>query len=494
MLKNKSCQRKALELMMPKAKWILFLLLFMAGCLKPIYDPAPTINVPDNWRMNVDESSTLCNLSWWEQFHDPVLNEMILTALKNNQDLQVAINRVIEFYDILKVVSSQLFPFVTGNASYNRYETSLAVPTALPPAFRRFNVYEGFVNLSWELDFWGRVRSAADAAYSDYLSEVEARRAVVITVVSSVANAYIALRGLDAQLEVSKKTLDSRLYSLKLAKDRFMLGETSELEVVQAAAELEIAALTVIQLERDIPIQENLLSVLLGEFPHNIERGSQIAMFQYPVDIPMGLPVDLLIQRPDIMEAEDKLLAANERVSEARALFFPQFTLTGMFGNESSELHKFLTSPAEMWQYGVAAVQTLFDAGRIYYTYQGSKAVREEAYFSYYRTILNALADVENALVAYSKDRELVVEHERQVTILNRYLQLATLRYNEGEVDYLNVLDAERTLFDAQLSLVQAQVDSFQAVVQLYSALGGGWVEEADDYALDNVACEKTEN
>ncbi len=474
---------------------LLVFFLTLASCLRPYYDSPPCVNVPETWRMDFDEGSTLCNLRWWEQFHDPVLNQLIITALKNNQDLQVAVNRVIEFYDQYRVVSSALLPLVTGTASFNRVENSLVGP--IPPTTgvpRITNDYQAFLNLSWELDFWGRVRSASDAAYAQMLSQIEARRAVVVKVVSSVANAYITLRALDGQLEVSKKTLESRIESLNLAQSRFELGETSELEVIQAKAEAEIAIISMIQFQRAIPIQENLISILLGESPRAIERGIAIQAFQYPANIPAGIPSDLLLRRPDILEAEDNLFATNALVSEARALFFPQINLTSMYGSESQKLHNLLISPAEMWQYGITAVQTLFDAGSIYYQFEEAKAVRQEAYFAYYQTILNAFREVEDGLDSYQKDRELVAEHQRQVKILSDYLYLAQLRYNEGEIDYLNVLDAERSLFDAQLALVQAQADSFTSVVGLYSALGGGWVLDADNQALDEVAIKIAEN
>ncbi len=191
-----------------------------------------------------------------------------------------------------------------------------------------------------------------------------------------------------------------------------------------------------------------------------------------------------MTRRPDIIEAEDAIIAADARVTEARALFFPQMTLTSMYGNESDQLSNFLTSPATMWQYGIAAVQTLFDAGKIGFQVDTAKALRDEALYDYRQTILNAFREVNDQLIAYKKNRELVQEHQKQVAVLSDYLHLAQLRYNEGEIDYLNVLDAERSLFNAELDMVQAQSDSFTALVKLYSALGGGWVTDADRIAI----------
>lgn len=486
---------------MHKITWVICcILILLTGCFRPNY-VRQSLDIPKTWRLQTNEGSTLCNYRWWEQFQDPVLNRLIQTALANNQDLQAAIYRVFQFYAQLGVVNSDLYPTITGNGGYNRAKTSFDFPTNinLPPPLNTLPgtlggiqtfITEDFrlnLQLSWTLDFWGRFYSASEAAYADLLSEIQARRAVVLTVVASVANTYITLRDLDAQLEISKKTLESRNNSLKLARSRFQLGETSELEVVQAEAELEIAALRLLDFERSIPQVENQLCVLLGENPHLIERGSSIEMFKYPVTIPAGLPSDLLTRRPDIMEAEDVLIAANARVTQARALLFPQFTLTGAYGSESHELKDFLTSPAEIWEYGFDVVQAVFDAGRITYLVAETTAIRNEALAKYRQTILTAFQEVDNALVVCEMNKKLVVEHIKQVKILEEYLHLATLRYNEGEVDYLNVLDAERTLFDAQLNLAQSQADNFTAVVNLYSALGGGWVDEADTKAVSDV-------
>ena len=447
--------------------------------------------MPDQWRFESDEGDTLCNLEWWKQFQDPVLDQFIMLALKNNQDLQVAISRVLEYYARFGISRSFLFPTVTGNASYTRTKNSIALAATPEPIMdigvgipRIFNDFQEFFSLSWELDFWGRISSATEAAYYDLLGQIEARRAVVISVVTSVANTYIRLRQLDAQLEVSKKTLESRIESLRLAVFRFELGETSEIEVKQAESEVEIAAIRKIGFERDIPVAENLLSIILGENPHSIERGSDIQSLRYPISIPTGLPSDLLTRRPDIMQAEDDLIAANARVTEARAMLYPQFNLNAFFGNESNFLSKLFTGPAEMWQYSLAAVEPIFNAGRTTYEINLTVAARARLVYQYRQTLLNAFREVSDALISYKKNRELANEHEKQVKVLSDYLRLARLRYLEGEVDYLNVLDAERSLFNAELELVQAQSDSFSSVVQLYGALGGGWVLDADVIAI----------
>lgn len=463
---------------------VVFSVIIFSSCIRPNY-VQQYVDIPNNWRMPADEGSTLCNFRWWEQFQDPVLNDLIIIALQNNQDIRIAISRVFEFYDRLIVVESALYPEIDGVATYSRARSSLVIPGMPAPGIKRINNnFEAFLNLRWELDFWGRVRSASDAAYADLLAQIEARRALVITIVRSVAESYIRLRQLDAQLEVAQKTVQSRQNSLELAIDRYNVGDSSGLEVRQAEAEVETAIISMLILERAIPQEENLLSILLGQNPHYIRRGLAVDALQHPVTIPAGLPSELLVRRPDILEAEDQLIAANARVAEARALFFPQFELTGLYGSQSDKLRKFLTSPAEIWQYGINAVQTIFDAGKTYYRVEATKAVRDQALFNYRQTILNAFREVEDALIDVKINQDLVKEHAIQVNVVTDYLHLAKLRYDEGEVDYLNVLDAERRLFDAQLSLVSAQADNMEAVVRLYSALGGGWVKDADSIAL----------
>lgn len=446
---------------------------------------SPCVEIPCTWRLEVDESSTLANVRWWEQFDDSILDELIITALKNNQDLRVAISRVWEFYARLGISNSNLYPTVDGVVRYDR-SRNFNSPVSNVPGFPIiFNDYQVYFAATWEVDLWGRLRSAAMASYADLLGQIEARRVVVMTVVTNVANAYITLRALDYQLDISRKTLRTRKEALQLAIDRFRLGETSELEVKQAESEVEVAAIRVIQFERDIPKQENLLSVLIGESPHDIIRGRSIDQFEYPINIPSGLPSDLLTRRPDIVEAEDNLISANAHVWEERARYFPTITLTGDWGSQSIFLEDLFKTTTQSWSWGVTIIQNLFDAGRRGYQVEAAEAFRAEELYTYRQTILNAFREVNDALIDVKKNRELYYENKRQVKTLGEYLKLAQLRYNEGEIDYLNVLDAERSLFDAELQMIQSQAESFTAVVSLYNALGGGWVCDADAIATN---------
>jgi len=468
-----------------------FCLFACVGCTKPYYS-RPPLDIPDEWRFESNEDSTICNREWWKQFNDPVLDQLIEVALANNKDILVAIERVFEFYGRYGVTASGLIPEIDGNTVFTRQKFSIAAfnPDAPLITNRIFNLYEGFLSLNYLIDFWGQVKSLTEADYEEYLGTIEARRNVLLTVVSSVATTYMKLRQLDLQLKISEETLKSRQESLELAQIRFELGETSELEVAQAEALLESAAIEIKRLERDIPQTENQLSILIGFNPQDILRGLPLFEMSTPIDIPAGLPADLLEQRPDVRQAEYELMATNARAFAAWTNYLPQFTLTGQFGSSSSQLHRLLTNPADFWLWGVTGFVPLFNAGETGFQVMEAKAIRNEAYFTLQQVLLNAFREVNNALITVQKNKELLVEQEKQVKVLRVYLNLATLRYQEGEVDYLNVLDAERTLFDSELAYAQAKADVFTAIISLYASLGGGWVTQADAYSQQFVPCD----
>jgi outer membrane protein, multidrug efflux system len=446
------------------------------------------MEMPTSWRIDADAGSTLVNIRWWNELRDPLLSEYIQIALENNKELQVAIWRVREFYAQYQIVRSSLFPQINleGSALRERFPEGVSF---LPPNFNPVtDEYSYSFNLSYEIDFWGKFRNASSTAYYEYLAQVENRRTVVLTLVGAVAQAYIFLRDLDLQLKISQLTLESRKESLRIARDRFEGGLTSEIEVAQAASAYEEALAAVVVLERSIPQQENLLSILLGQAPADIARGKDIEQLMLPCEVPSGLPSDLLTRRPDIMQAENLLIAANANIGVARAAFFPQISLTGAYGGDSFELHELFSNPARMWQIGANLLQAIFTGGALIGQLDVAKAQRQEACFQYQQTILNALREVNDALIAYQKTRELVRVNEADVAALKDYLYLAWLRYYEGETQYLTVLDAERQLFTAEIELAQSEGDQFLTLVDLYKALGGGWVIEADNFSLSSEA------
>ncbi len=478
---------------------ILCLLLTIHSCV--LYRPykRPCVEMAEEWRVESDDASTIANVRWWKQFEDPVLDALIEEALESNNDIFIATARIAEARAYLGIVSSQLFPQVAADALFSRQRTSQNLPGEAPtstsssagggggllPDFDLFpplsNNYQVFLNAAYQLDLFGRLQSATDAAAADLLGQVQARRTVILTVVSAVANAYIQLRQYDQQLRVSRQTLASRQESYFLAKLRFEEGLTSELEVKQAASEVDEAVLQVIQFETRIPQQENLISILVGHPPAAIERGLAVDQWQLPPEIPTGLPADLLDQRPDILAVEQEIVAANARIGEARALYFPDITLTGYFGYQSDELHNLFTNPSRAWQWAANLLQPIFTGGRISSTVDLTKALKREAYYHYQQTILTALREVNDALIGHQNAKRALSAQYQRVHDLHDYLHLARLQYDNGLVDYLNVLDAERKLFEAQLDLAQSQALVFLTLVDLYKALGGGWVVDAEN-------------
>jgi outer membrane protein, multidrug efflux system len=460
------------------------IILFPGCTLHPRYK-RPCNEVPEHWRVPFDESSSYVNFAWWEQFQDPVLNCLIAEALANNKDLKVAIARVYEFYGQFLVATSGLYPQINGTFQALRQEVSIAL-TPFPSEFKRtFNDFNCLLNASYDIDIWGRIRSGSEAAWARLLAQEDARQVVVLTVVSSLATAYIQMLQYDKQREISIRTYESRKKSYELAVARYEGGLTSELEVKQAESLMEGALVQVIEFEILIAQQENLISIIIGHPPQYIARGRNLDSLILPVEVPAGLPSEILEQRPDILRAEQELVAANAQIGVARAQFFPDISLTSYYGNESMDLHNLFTAPARTWLYGASLLQPFFTGGNLIGQLQVATAVEREAYYAYQQTVLNAFREVEDALISHTRTKDLVVVEKRRVEALRDALRLANLQYENGQVDYLNVLDTERFLFAAELDLAFEESKLFLTLVNIYKALGGGWVVEADQQAFE---------
>lgn len=457
----------------------LAVVLFEACTLHPRYQ-RPCMDIPETWRLQTNEISTWANFDWWEQFGDPVLTGYVWESLENNRDLKVAIATVYQYLAQYQIVRSNLYPYVFGTGSISRQETSNLVTPLFPGQPRITNEYTLLGNLSYEIDIWGQIRSATEASYAQLLASVEARRTVVLTLVGNVAAAYIQLRQYDRQVQVAMQTLGTRNEAFELNKARFEEGQVSELDVAQAASEVENARIVLDQLTLSQQLQENLLCVLLGRNSGPLQRGLDIEKLALPAQVPEGIPSEILNQRPDILEAEQNLIAANANIGVARSYLFPQIFLTGFYGNASTALTNLFTNPALTWQIAGNLTQVIFDAGRTFAGIRLAEAEKKEALYQYEQTILTAFKEVNDALVEREVDHRLVRDYYEQVGVLKLYLELATLRYENGQTDYLNVLDAERRLFDAELGYVGAQSSLLISFVNLYKALGGGWVIEAD--------------
>ncbi len=459
---------------------ISFLLtLTLFGCMVGPNYRRPAVETPPLWRFEEIEAREVANTAWWEQFDDPVLNELIQNALKENKDVKIAAARVEEFVGRYRTTRASLLPQVGAGAIAGRSRVTERGPSPIDGTRNPANSFQIFLNANWEIDLWGKLRRATEAARADLLSTEEGRRAVILTLVTSVASAYVNLRDLDMQLEIAKRTAKSREESYHLFQLRFRGGTISELELNQVKSEYEQALSTIPLIEKTIAQQENLLSVLLGRNPGSIPRGKMIDELVLPA-VPAALPSDLLTNRPDIRQAEQDLIAANARIGVARSQYFPAISLTSSFGYASTDLSKLFSGPAKVWSFAAPLTAPIFTAGAISGQVKSAKAVQQQALLRYQQVIQTAFREVEDALIDQKRSREQLEIEAQQVVTLRNYARIARLRFDSGYTSYIEVLDAERSLFNAELSHAQTKGVLFQALVNLYKAIGGGWVVEAD--------------
>ena len=454
--------------------------LVLGGCaVGPDYR-RPAVETPGSWRIDEKDARDVADTAWWEQLNDPVLNDLVAAALRENNDVKIAAARVEEFAGRLSVSRGAMLPQAVVGASAGRERLS---QKGLPPipstAANLGNLYQAAAGASWEIDLFGRLRRATEAARADFLATEEGKRATILSLVGSVVGEYVNLRDLDKQLEIARRTARSREESYRIFRLRFQGGVISELELNQAKSEYEQALATVPAIERAVAQQENALCTLLGRNPGAIPRGAAIDNLVRPV-VPAGLPSDLLERRPDIRQAEQELIAANARIGVARAQYFPIISLTGALGGTSTDLSALFSGPARTWSYAVPITAPIFAGGAIAGQVKVAEAQREQLLLGYRKTIQEAFRDVEDALADQLHTREQMEAQERQVETLRQYARIARLRFNNGYTSYIEVLDAERSLFNAELSYTQTRGAEYQALVNLYKAMGGGWVVKAE--------------
>jgi multidrug efflux system outer membrane protein len=440
----------------------------------------PEVPIPASWRNVDDASGSITNLKWWQLFEDQTLQKLIRNALKNNNDLQLAVARVAEAGALLGIARSAQFPDLNAGSRYHNDRVS---ETSFPPIDKlgvnpNMDMYRADLRTSFEIDLWGRLQRATEAARAELLASEENQQTVVMTLVAEVAQAYFDLLELDSEAEIDRRTLASRSASLDLVNHRYSDGLASELDVKRAEEEVASAAATVPDAERQIAQTENRLRILLGENPGPIPRTESLDSEHMPPEIPAGLPSALLERRPDLRAAEERLVAANARIGEAKAEFFPQISLTGVFGTASVSLSDFFTGPSRMWSAGPTVTLPIFTAGRLSSNLQATEARARQSLIQYRQSIQQAFKEVDDALVFHQKARQIRLQRERQVEAAQQALALANLRYTNGVSSYLDVLDTERQLFSAEINLASITRDQLNAVVQVYRALGGGW--EAD--------------
>jgi multidrug efflux system outer membrane protein len=453
----------------------LLLAAMLTGCTVGPNYRRPAVQTPEAFRgasaTEPADSASLADQKWSEIFQDAQLQELIRTALERNYDVRIAATRILQDEAQLGITRADQLPSMNAGANI----TSQRNPQTGPiPQFERT---AGQVNLAaaWQLDFWGKFRRATQAARAELLATEWGRRAVISTLVSHVAGAYFQLRELDLELEISQRTLASRQKSLELTKTLQQRGLSSMLDVRQAEQLVYTASAQIPDLERRIEQQENGLRVLLGDYPGPVPRGLQLTAQPHAPEVPAGLPSSLLERRPDIRQAEQRLIAANARIGVAKAAYFPQISLTVVGGYQSPALTDLFSTPAGLWNFSSALTQPIFAGGRIRSGVKLSQAQQQEALLVYQQTIQRSFREVSDALVAYRKNQEFRKQQQLLTQSAQDAARLSEVRYRAGETNYLEVLTNETNYFAAELRLAQAQVNQLLALVQLYRALGGGW-------------------
>lgn len=447
----------------------------LTGCAVGPNYKRPAVDVPVTYRQpGVDTSNQAASLGdekWWEVFQDQQLQNLIRAALKNNYDVRIAATRVLQAQAQLGITRADQFPSASagGNITGERTPQQGPIPG--------FQLAFGSLTASaaWNLDFWGRYRRATEAARANLLASEWAQKEVISTLVANLASSYFLLRELDLELEISQRTLSSRQDSLQLTQTLEQHGINSLLDVRQSEQLVYTAAAEVPDLERQITQQENNISILLGDNPGDIPRGLKLTEEPHAPEVPVGLPSALLERRPDILQAEQNLIAANAQIGVARSAFFPQITLTGSGGYQSSALTNLFTGPAGVWTLAGSVSQPIFQGGRLKSNLRLAEAQHDQLVLAYQQTIQGAFRDVSNALVAYRKDREFRMQQEHLVASAQDATRLSEVRFKAGTTDYLEVLTNNTNYFNAELTLAQAQGNELISLVQLYQALGGGW-------------------
>jgi multidrug efflux system outer membrane protein len=456
----------------------------LAGCmLGPDYK-RPDLDVPSQYRSPVPEGAvdaSVIEAAWWRQFNDPALDALISEGLHNNQDLIATAARVEQFYGVLGTTRSALFPQLAAQVIGSR--TRASEQTIVPaPSINPYNAVAASLLLSWEIDLFGRTRRLTEAAAADLQASEEFRRGTILLTVAAITTGYINLREQDRELEVSRETLALRQGALNLFERRFKGGVVSEVEVSQARSEYATALRAVPLAEQSIAQLENALSNLVGRNPGPIARGKPIDELMLP-PVPAGLPSELLERRPDIRQAEQFMVASNARIGAAKAAYFPTISLTGAFGQASRELSALWDGASRQWTYGVGVSMPIFTAGAIAGQVQTAEAAQREFVAVYRKAVQSAFSETENALVGITSSRAALEATDQQVGALANYARLSRKRFEGGYTSYLEVIDADRNLFNARLSLAQAQGSVLLQSTALYRSLGGGWVDVANQEA-----------
>jgi outer membrane protein, multidrug efflux system len=455
----------------------------LCGCaVGPDYE-RPSVDTPAAWRIDYPKAADVANLKWWEQFGDPVLNELVETALRNNRDLVIAAARVDQFIGALTATGSQLYPQIGYGADASRARASTVAQPPLPPgANPYFSLYSVSLGAAWQADLFGRVRRQTEAAQAQVYASEQGQRGVVLTLVSGVATSYIVLRSLDRQLEIAQATARNLGATMRLFELRYKAGLVANTEVVQVRSQVQQALAAIPAFEQAIAAQENLISILLGRNPGPIARGKTIDELAVPL-IPGDLPSTLLQRRPDILQAEQNLVAANANIGAARALYYPNLSLSAAVASTSTAFSSLFTGPAAAGLIGAGLAGPIFTFGGIEGQVFSAEAGQRQALAFYQQTVLNAFRETNDALTGSQKKLEEFTVQRERVIALREFARLAKLRFDKGVSGYLDVLVAENELFAAEIASVGLQAARYAQLVNVYQAVGGGWVDIAGDAA-----------
>lgn len=457
------------------------LVVVLGGCTVGPEYTKPAVEVPEEWRFQYTQegAEAVVNRNWWELFEDPELEWLVHKALLYNLDVRQAAARVEEFAARVDIARSGYYPQLGYGAQGVRRQTSGETELGVQSTFNEYSVG---VNVGWELDVWGKIARATEAARADLLAEEESRRSIILSLVSAVASSYVGLRALDRRLEVATRTAQSRKETVDLFQLKFDGGLISELEVAQVQSEYQQALVRIPSLQRQIALAENSLSILVGENPREIKRGLTIDELILP-PVPEGVPSELLERRPDIRLAEQDMIAANAQIGVAKAQYYPSISLTGLFGYASSALSELLSGGAQQWSLGADALGPIFTGGQLSGQVRVSEAVQKQALIAYLFTVQNAFREVDDSLASVQKYREELIAQGRRLDALKQNADFAQLRYDEGQVSYIEVLDATRRLFDVELAYTENQNNVYASLISVYKAMGGGWVVAAEEVA-----------
>jgi outer membrane protein, multidrug efflux system len=467
-----------------KAASILLAAFMLSGCAvgpnyhRPVVQTPAAFHAPDESQQTATQTASFADLPWWQVFHDPQLEELIRTALKQNYDLQLAVERVNAARAQVGIVRSNEFPMVSLDPTFSGGKTDQNIKS---------NIFSLAGDVVFQVDLFGRYRRATEASRAQLLGTQDAQQTVILTLVSDVASDYFLLRDLDLQLQITKETVGDQQKSVKLTELRLQHGVATTLDVLQSRQVLDTANAQIPDLERKIGQTEDAINILLGKYPDNVPRGDPLGIETpegwtwsetLPPQLPAGLPSELLERRPDIREAEQNLVAANANIGVARAMFFPQISLLGSGGaafGHSEFAGSHIPAPLGVGTYAAAASQPIFEGGYLRNNLRYAKSEERQALIGYEQSIQRAFGDVSDALIGYDKYHAVRERQEQSVKDLQESVNVSLMRYRGGTSNYLDVLDSQRSLFNAELTLAQARNNEYQSLVQLYKALGGGW-------------------